>query len=306
MLEELSRRPLVQLPTPLRRGAHRTRLSLKFFRCGVTTPPRFHSITRKTPRRTNIIVHTAVRADREPLDPRKPSISQGKGLRLPCIARHPPIRNHLCSARKCQGPASAWSPQALGTEVARRRARLHAGPPGPPGLELRRWREPRPQAAPLPPVPIQSRAAPGHQPTEWRRSGVRKWPSPPGRWAQQAGVPGGAPHTLPAPAAPRAGPPPWTRLSGRASPGRTPPGRPRQARPLTWPRPLRGSRLRGPRAAARRPGSGHSLPRTPSNAGAATSFGRGRAPRDSSKGPPPAPRPAPPRPRGGAQRRPLL
>lgn len=77
------------------------------------------------------------------------------------------------------------------------------------------------------------------------------------------------------------------------------------AGPPTWPghppgrAPAAGPGSRVPRAAARRPGSGNSLPRTPSDAGAATSALAKATLHVTPPGPPPAPRPAHPWPKAG-------
>lgn len=120
-------------------SAHPARLSLEFFCCGGN---HLSTILQHNQENAQSHKHTYAHhcgAGQGTLDPPKTLQSlRARGCAFLGIARHPPSRNHLCSARKCQGPAGAWSPQAVGTEVARKHARLHAGPPGPP--------EPRTQA----------------------------------------------------------------------------------------------------------------------------------------------------------------
>lgn len=138
---------------------------------------------------------------------------------------------------------------------------------------------------------------------------MRKWPATE-PWtsvltAPDPGTAGGgpdsAPHPCPRPLRPGASPPvdaatPHPRpRAGPADAGpRAPACAPSRSDHSPGHTPSAGPGSGVPRAAARRPGSGHSLARTPSDAGAATSASAAAARHVTPPGPPPAPWPAPP------------
>ncbi|XP_069406039.1 proline-rich protein HaeIII subfamily 1-like [Ovis canadensis] len=232
--------------------------------------------------------------------------SQAKGCAfLVSLATHPPATTCVvrgsARGRPPPGVHKPWAQRWPGDTPDSTR-----DPQGHGSLELRRWREP----------PTASRAA---------SSGSHSKPGCPGASTdrvapvrgEEVAVPartlgtasggsGGAPHPCPRQLRPAQDP-----LPGRGFPGARPPGarsRGGPTRPGHSPgrAPAAGPGSGVPRAAARRPGSGHSLPRTPSNAGAATSPSAAAARHVTPPGPPPAPRPAPPPAPRRAQRRPLL
>lgn len=166
----------------------------------------------------------------------------------------------------------------------------HTGPPGQRDLDRHHSRDPPPEAAPLPPAPIQTPAAHCH-PGEVAPAGVRKWqaagPGPrrphPGRGHRRRGAPAARPTPASAAALGRQVPqtrrgspgPSWAQVPGHPACAPAAPGQ------LTWPcrpgaatRPGRGSGVPRAATASRHPHSGSARPPPP---GRYFCFGRGRA-----------------------------
>lgn len=244
----------------------------------------FQNVTRKTHRRAHIIMHTRSCGVGQGITnpPQTLPVSPGWGPRLPWYraASHPPTAT--CAIR-----GSAWGPPGRPDSASpgHRRGREAAHDPTATGaLNANAGATLRPPAAPHPPG---SHPKPGRSRGTDRRGGAvpgeevagRQAPTP-SRTARAPGTAGwGAPRRhAPLPPAP-----------APDCPGARVPPRPPRAPARA---PARPGHSPG-RAPAAGPGSGHSLRRAPSNAGAATSASAAAARHVTPGGRPPRPGPPP-------------